>query len=555
MSIPGDAQIGHGMKTYHDCIEATRAGAGSGDGNAYYDFHTTLFRLPDRNDPNVRSDRGVAHHEWTHWQQHSATTVGNFIFCLRHNTDGFVEMFWESCSCSPSQFRTVVMDRLAGRVPSLFSYEAELPRVRPELSARLGNYKPELVGGIGHHQLVDVAFIHYDPEAGISSQRLCEHVAGELSAMTVANWAPRPGYEELFFKLDSAFIDRLAERLHETHIMPMLHGELITLQGIFESVALVVEIVTARDQLADEVFTQRLHSLATSWYCAPLRAYCREMGLVLTPQTVWEQAETFLALCEVAVNPPLPPRVPMTLQGLPANEVFPAQRFITVLPAIRTVGALKLDAVPNASWLQVVRKYYAYVQTLAKAAQMSFDHRLNVQPLIPPPVTAHFDQMLFELLNGHITEAGTPDEVPEHWKGVSDWDLRKYVFDLTYAMLQRAGIGFVGDNALAFKTGFASDLVQRMNRVHRRLDTKQPLTAEEFTTVRNEMAWYPPARLDVSGEMDSTHIWPGLISQVFVMSTAKRFFKSDLLFSRAVPRMNALTHHIDEASLKIILGS
>lgn len=283
----------------------------------------------------------AAFHEQTHWIQFSATSIGALLTTIR-----LYQHFWlrlELPHVGPAVRDEAVERRRRGQ--PIFALDDDFGLVRDHLS---DDWR-EMGQTWWEHALA------YDFLLGrVGSRELRRHdrgdaIGGVLGFIAHDAVSGTGDERELFLALTNAFGSP------EWNMLDTARCELTT-EELFEAGAVVNELRTLaaaraagiRDRTLDQRRRDRIARIPADPYFAAVRVFCRYVGLDPSVMVDDEDVQRgFLAVLDLALNPPVPPYISRALAeriaegppggALSVKQLYPPLRFLSLCLALQAL--------------------------------------------------------------------------------------------------------------------------------------------------------------------------------------------------------------------------
>jgi hypothetical protein len=276
-------------------------------------------------------------HEHVHWTQHHGTTVGSFLSLLRF-TQQRTTISWLAKLPSPVKKQLESLRRSVG-VPSIVALKPSGERiVDPSRNSTL-----EMTCQIWHDQLLSHSVIEnsaHQDQIGWPRGEVFGEIVGDalLYACEECGLGTYPGNAEArrWYHFDDSELKFVA-----------VNGERLTTRALMEGMATANEIQALLffPQVAkSEPLVKRLQQTLDSFYGVAWRALVYSLGDA--PRAWPRLIPTLNVLCELALDPPLPPLVmapPLTGAHWPWEDIYPPLRFMQLLKAVKRIGLLDVE--------------------------------------------------------------------------------------------------------------------------------------------------------------------------------------------------------------------
>ncbi len=266
----------------------------------------TAMRYPsdDKFMQEMLEDESTSFHEEFHWLQHNGTTLGAFLALLRYSQESTTINFLTALE--PDHLAELIRKR-NGQSPT------PMVRMGPDGDLDKSQFSERheflnLLSQIWHdHQLVYSIFDSSECQENIDFPR--GQVLGEIVGDTILYFCDRCGYEypgnELarkWFQFDEGEV-----------LFISISGKRLTTRGLFEGATASNELLLLLTRGAsDERIEKYLEQLKNGNYGIALNIFISTLGL--GAKALRNVLPTFNAICDIALNPPLPPRIHLWTQ-------------------------------------------------------------------------------------------------------------------------------------------------------------------------------------------------------------------------------------------------
>lgn len=352
-------------------------------------FYYDASRLPESSSqPRAFDESETLLHELTHWYQHHGTTIGTFLSLLKHVTRSRVEM---GLRALPDAKREKLLRRRAEGTP-IFAIDPATHEpsfdddwmIMGSTPAKESFYSASLAHAIWSHY--SFVLRHTDPAAAMLDSLVSVDMLGHelFTDRSPVAWEPSTGTD---------LHRRLFEQFKPVTLNSSDATTVIDTEDLFEAAALLTEfglILGQYDASMNEAIgrTERVQGLRASaalgrlhglddTYVAPIKAAVlvlqEPLVAVLTPQGrisvpfIERWTSSLVAAIDIALNPPLPPRVPFDPAQASWEAIYPPARYLRCLHALKRMTPIQ--GIPDLTTLR------AFAQELALVAGVPYsDH-------------------------------------------------------------------------------------------------------------------------------------------------------------------------------------
>lgn len=278
----------------------------------------------------------AAFHEEFHWLQYNGTSVGAFLSLLRYSQERTTVNLLKSMG---TDYLTKLFKNRTGENP--------IPIVPINDEGKLDfslfpeRDEADLFRQIWYdHELIYTLFDSSNKQDYISYPR--GQIFGEIVGDTILHFCDRCGYAYPGTKLAREWY-----RFNEESILFVAsNGERLTTRAVIEgaTVANELQLLVLR-QASHELVTKLVDRLDHGTYGIALLTFMGRLGL--DPQNVMSILPTFNTICDLALNPPLPP---LHIGGPKDNDhwswedIYPPLRFQRTIDCIKKLGFLPYDS-------------------------------------------------------------------------------------------------------------------------------------------------------------------------------------------------------------------
>ncbi len=306
--------------------------------DAEYFFDTLITRYPA--EPSAAGDHflleslstsGAIAHERIHWMQHHGTTIGAFLSFVRYSQQMTV-ISWLA-DLPASNRRLLAAERLGGR--SLLSFRDDDYALLP--SSLNAGFKFDLLRQTWYDfQLVYTMFDSSPDQDMVPWSR--EEATGEIVGDVILHacldyeLATYPGND----------LARRWYRFEDPVPFVAVASERLTTRGIFEGMATANEFSLILSYRSPSQALSVIRRLQEGSYGVAFSAFRRLAGI--TTDTMLFSLPTFTAICDLALNPPLPPYImapPVNRPSWDWSEIYPPMRFVQLARSVSRVGLLR----------------------------------------------------------------------------------------------------------------------------------------------------------------------------------------------------------------------
>lgn len=320
--------------------------------NAYYNPHTLIFRGPHDTClvDNAEIDweelikmQGTYGHEFVHWNQYNGTTVGAFLTFLRY-----------SQQITTLNLFTSLPQNLKERL--LYSRRHGNPVVPINKKGLLG-FSDE---GSSLNIFRQIWYDHILVQSLIENSTLQQDISwpigqvfGEVASDVILfscdeyKFDTYAGHEEVrqWYKFDGP-----------VHLVSS-QGRRLTSKLLMEGSAVCSELLILSRLISDQIigknvnrdfFTQRLLDILRGDYGLALNLMLESFGYEYFDIT--SVLSTFSTLCDIALNPPLPPifmSPPINKKSWQWEEIYPPLRFLAAVNSLPDIGLLPDSPTPK----------------------------------------------------------------------------------------------------------------------------------------------------------------------------------------------------------------
>jgi hypothetical protein len=342
---------------------------------------------PERQEDVAACDALLGHcgivHEFSHWIQHHGTTVGALLSLLRYSQEATCFTGIQRLNGSE---RELVFERRLSRKEPLVPVRSQTGDL-DNSSLDWAHTPLKVWAQMWHdHQLVHAACFSADLQAENTWPRgqVFGEVMGDtfLFACDLCGLGDYPGHKvaRRLFRFDDEEVKFVK-----------IKGQHFTTSHIMECAATINEtLATARLPLplAHSHLSRSIEVLLHGNYGLPLRAFQLANGVADSDLAKW--LPTISALCDVSLNPPVPPYIIDFEKVVAWSDFYPPIRFLRASTAAMEVGMLSRD-----STHEIV---IDYVRKICECADLedytTYRHSFS-------DAGAKFDMALFEMEERH----------------------------------------------------------------------------------------------------------------------------------------------------------
>lgn len=286
------------------------------------------------------ADEASALHEDYHWFQHMGTTTGALLALLRHSQQCMSFMYFDQVK--PGD-RARQIESRAG--------VGERPLIPIDEHGRLLPVDATLASSAELDAFAQVWYQHLLVLTMLDNPTLLDYlqyprgkVFGYATACAMMNGCSlrgeaSPDFDEMckWYEFDEGEIIQIA-----------FQSERLTTRALFEGGATTNELLLLLLRGAsNEMVTDLSHRLASGMYGVAMTTFLSKLAPRPKRSDLVRTLQTFLVVCDVALNPPVPPLCSKPYDGNDHwrwSDVYPPQRFVRLIDAVSAVGLIEQNS-------------------------------------------------------------------------------------------------------------------------------------------------------------------------------------------------------------------